>query len=170
MKFHNQMTICESRIQLLSTLKATYSYERILNDFCFFYLLFVILAKSARCFPRGVYVCLRECVPGSQFQCYECPLAPHLVGAGRSESSNVLTRPPGPGGAAPQRVPLLCPVLRVQLTGWLPAKLIAQNFLNQSSPAARDHRARATLLRTDGQGSLFCLNDHSHKGKEDRRA
>jgi len=90
-------------------------------------------------------VCLRECVPGSLFQCYECPLAPHLVGAGRSEDSNVSTRPPGLDGAAPQRVPYLCPALQVQLTGWLPAKLIAESCLNQSSPAARDHRARATF-------------------------
>ena len=100
-------------------------------------------------------MCLRECVPGSLFQCYECPLAPHLVGAGRSNASNVLTRPPGLCGSAPQRDSLLCPAMQVQLTGWLPAKLIAQSFLNQSSPAARDHRARATFREQKARGHFL---------------
>lgn len=61
--------------------------------------------------PRGVYVCVSQCVPGSLFHCYECPLAPHLVGAGRSEAQNVLARPPGIGGAAPRGVTRFSPAL-----------------------------------------------------------
>ena len=94
-----------------------------------FSLLFSLRVRGVS--PRGVYVCVGQCVPGSLFQCYECPLAPHLVGAARSPMRNVSARVYGTGGAALRRVTSFLTLCIGQLTEWLPAKLIFRIFLNQ---------------------------------------
>ena len=79
-----------------------------------FSLLFLLRVRGVS--PRGVYVCVGQCVPGSLFQCYECPLAPHLVGAARSPVRNVSARAHGTGGAALWRVTSFLSLCIGQLT------------------------------------------------------